>query len=322
MGRPMSDVLKSKVHAEASVWVARLHSDARTPATDAAFSEWLRLTEGGREAFDELTSVWESLPGAARILQAKDVCHATPARPKKAWKVPVALAAGIAGLAVLVGIWAADRPQIYDTGRGQTRTVTLADGSVLKLNTGTKLEVRLRPWARDLHLVAGEARFDVAPDVRRPFTVTTDEGQVTALGTAFVVRDLSEATSVTLLHGRVEVGTPLKPFQSAQGAVILAPGQRAIVSGRERVIVDQPDIAELTAWEQGRVVFSGATLMAAVQEMNRYAVKPIKLKGVSVATIRVSGVFGTDDAADFAVAVGRLNDLKVRDTGEAIEISK
>ncbi|MDC7677205.1 FecR family protein [Asticcacaulis machinosus] len=318
----MSDVLKSKVHAEASVWVARLHSEARTPATEAAFSEWLRQTEGGREAFDELTGVWESLPGAARILQAQDMRRTMPARNVKAWRVTVALAAGLAGLAVLTGIWAADRPQIYDTGRGQTRTVTLADGSVLVLNTGTKLEVRLRPWARDLHLVAGEARFNVAPEAKRPFTVTTGKGRVTALGTAFVVRDLSEATSVTLLHGRVEVGTPLKPFQSVQGAVILAPGQRAIVSGRERVIVDQPDIAAVTAWEQGKVVFSNTTLMAAAQEMNRYATKPIKLKGSSVAAIRVSGVFGTQDAADFAVAVARLNDLKVRDSGQAIEISE
>src|SRR6185312_4234054 len=101
--------------------------------------------------------------------------------------------------------WQWYRADAFQTGFGERRVVTLSDGSQITLDSRSEVTVRYTAAARTLTLVRGQARFDVAHDVGRPFTVTALGHKVVATGTAFDVDLLGPKLLVTLLNGHVVV---------------------------------------------------------------------------------------------------------------------
>ena len=100
--------------------------------------------------------------------------------------------------------WTAD----YRTATGVQESITLADGSVVMLNTATALDVRFDAQQRLLRLQAGEILVDTAADPQsppRPFLVDSAQGRMRALGTRFVVRQQDGHTDLTVLQGAVEI---------------------------------------------------------------------------------------------------------------------
>src|SRR5262249_50303587 len=138
-------------------------------------------------------------------------------------------------------------PMVFQTVVGEQSSFTLQDGSVLFLNTDSKVRVSWLPRERHIELVRGEARFKVAKDATRPFTVATTTAAVRAVGTVFNVRPEPLATQVAVLEGRVEVtvspageraagvqipvsaGSAAAPSHSLE-RVQLAAGERAAVT--------------------------------------------------------------------------------------------
>ncbi|ESQ76971.1 FecR family protein [Asticcacaulis sp. YBE204] len=308
---------ESAVTAEAAVWLVRLSGDDRTPEMEAAFDTWLKTTPGGEAAFEDLASIWTDLPGGAEAYQRRQRSPARLRAPThRIWFSGMAVAAcAIVGLAA--ALWMS-QPQVYETRRGEIRTETLADGSVVKLNTDSKIEVQLGWKTRELKLVSGEARFDVAHDPRKPFIVETDDGTVKALGTSFIVRNESEKTTVILLKGKVGIN----PAHGSDPGLtkVLEPGERAVIASSRKVSIDRPELKAITAWEEGKVLFSNTPLPQAIAEMNRYSGKPIVLKSQRAGGVTVSGTFRTGDSHEFARSVVHLNKLQLRDTGSGLEI--
>src|SRR3546814_10959773 len=75
----------------------------------------------------------------------------------------------------------------FNTAVGERRDVALADGSVLRLNTASRVEVVLSKRARVVRLLRGEALFDVAHDPARPFYVEFAHSRLRAVGSALNV---------------------------------------------------------------------------------------------------------------------------------------
>src|SRR3546814_1264895 len=95
--------------------------------------------------------------------------------------------------------WSSDvcSSDLYRTVLGERRVVTLADGSTVSLDAASEVRVAYSERARELALVRGQARFDVAHDPRRPFAVQARDQRVVATGTAFNV-DLLDRKSTRL----------------------------------------------------------------------------------------------------------------------------
>ncbi|MGE5501698.1 MAG: FecR family protein, partial [Ignavibacteriales bacterium] len=185
------------VRAEAAAWVARLQGPSRDKAAEQAFRRWIEADPAHAAAFDRATQVWEGIGGAAVGMKV-----GAGVRDRMRMRVAASV---VAGLLLAGGGWAVLRDPVYATHVGEQRTVRLEDGSVLALNTDTKVVVHYTKARRDLRLVRGEAQFDVAKNRARPFIVTAEGEQVRAVGTSFVVRDEGHAVSVTLLEGKVTV---------------------------------------------------------------------------------------------------------------------
>ncbi len=316
-----------QIDAEAAVWLFRLQDEGRTAYTEAAFQSWLKADAAHETAFQQITEVWEILPGATAF-QRRPANDRVARKAQPSRRIFLAgMAAAIAVAAVVVSgsyLWSV-RTETYETGIGQQQVVTLKDGSQLALNTDSRVRVSYRVDQRRLELVRGEAMFDVAHNIKRPFTVLIGQEQVKALGTSFVVRREPSHLWVTLVKGKVELsnkvllangGTDFRP------QVILAPGERATVDSAGNLLVDRPSVSAMVAWRQGEVVFKDTTILDAANELNRYGTTKIVVTDAAVARTRVSGLFKVNRPADFATAVAELNGVRVRRTASGIELTR
>lgn len=97
--------------------------------------------------------------------------------------------------------------RVFSTKVGEVSHIRLDDGSEVSLNTDSTIRVTMLKEERQIELLSGEAFFDVAKDANRPFTVATEEQQITVLGTAFNVRqrDDENVLKVAVIEGRVAV---------------------------------------------------------------------------------------------------------------------
>ena len=199
--------------------------------------------------------------------------------------------------------------QQYETRIGGFSRVVLEDGSVIDLNTDSDVRVRLRGDRREVKLLRGEGRFQVAPDKNRPFTVAAADTAVRAVGTAFTVR-LHGSDQVDVL---VSEGTVAVESARVQHTPPLTAGDAAIVLP-DRVSVSRVEpqlLARRMAWTSGRLEFRGETLGEAVQEFNRYNRRQIRLSDTSLGGLRVGGSFGATDPESFASALGSAFKLRV-----------
>ena len=104
----------------------------------------------------------------------------------------------------------------YATDIGEQQTVRLSDGSEIRLNTNTLVEVNYLDGNRNIHLYKGEAHFDVAHDPEKPFTVKARKGEIRALGTVFSVRVKNNRVNVIVEEGTVRIRANENVIQSAK----------------------------------------------------------------------------------------------------------
>jgi transmembrane sensor len=217
----------------------------------------------------------------------------------------------------MVGLnWWSARPNVYATGHAERRIVRLADGSRVSLDAETELKVHLGRDARQLELVRGQARFDVAHDATRPFSVRAGDQTVIATGTAFNIDMLGPRVLVTLIQGRVEVvPTHTRPIEGLRRPTVLAAGQQLAVAPRAPPILLQADLSSATAWTNGQLVFTDEPLSSVVARLARYSDYPITVSP-GAATLRVSGVFQTDDVDGFVRSITAYLPLRAERTAD------
>lgn len=311
---------------QAADWDIRLRSADCTAADREAFAAWCAADPAHAEAFDGLQSGIAALKDAyatsPRLRAMRDQARTLKPAPQP-WRIAAGVAAGILALgAIGGGVIYSQRggegsslatmelprgaPSVYQTAVGERTSVTLSDGSVVTLNTQSRMVVNYTDGRRDVTLVAGQAMFDVAKNAARPFVVTAGSRQVTAVGTAFDVRLDRKQVKVTLLEGKVKVEPAKGSLWRAlpMGERDLAPGQQLVASNTTPVVnVAAADVATETSWREGVVVFNDTPLAQAVAEINRYAAEPITVGDRELGELRINGRFRTNEPGAFLNAV-------------------
>ncbi len=195
--------------------------------------------------------------------------------------VAASLLAGLATVSIKK-LTAVDR---YATMVGQQRMLTLTDGSRIRLNTATTVEVAMHGGERDVHVLGGEALFEAAPDIRRPFRVRANGGLVTALGARFNLRVRRELVELTVTRGTVAVrdgDSPVQHVAAGDGAAL----RDGLVA---RTALNEAVVLQRTAWTQGVIDLTGVSLGQAVEEFNRYRLRPVVIGDPRLAALSVAG---------------------------------
>jgi len=218
-----------------------------------------------------------------------------PSRTRRMrWAYAAAACLAVLMVAAASYLTISDARHTYSTELGQQLVLELDDGSVVYLNTDSRMKVRFSDQARDVYLNAGQALFEVKHDRSRPFRVHTATSIVEAVGTQFDVRVVGNRTLVSVVEGVVRV---LKPQMDAvtvdMPAPRLAAGEVASVDADgqfERK--SKVDVAAIAAWKQQRLIFNEETLGWIADEFNRYNAAPrLKVEGDALRSRRFNGVF-------------------------------
>jgi len=174
-------------------------------------------------------------------------------------------------------------------GTGETKLVTLEDGSRAHLNAKSAIAVHFGASERRLELLAGEAWFEVTPDPARPFVVSAAGGKITALGTAFDIALEKTGARVTVTKHRVRVS-------SGGGDVTVGEGQQSTY--RQNATATLPTavkVAWVTAWRRGKLIVENEPLGSVIAALGRYHHGFVACVRAAICARRVTGVFGTED---------------------------
>lgn len=287
------------INRAAAEWAARADRGL-TAAEDATLSAWLAGDRRREGAYLRMTAVLLSTEGA-KAEAGETAARPSPRIVRRLW-LGGGIAAALVGVASLALL---ERPEQLDTRRGEKRVVTLDDGSVITLNTATRLNVRYTAARRSITLERGEALFDVAKDPARPFVVRAGNTQVRAVGTSFTVGRLADQpVQVLVREGVVEVSADRS---ARQGPMRIAANTRAVVARDMAPMViakvEPAEVSRVLAWRQGRLVFAGESLSSAVAQFARYSDVRIVVADPDLAGRGVAGVFEANDPVGFAQAV-------------------
>jgi transmembrane sensor len=305
---------EQRIRAEAAVWLARLHGSDRSAATEAGWRRWMSEDTAHAAQYKIAVDLWNDPAQCLRKSTRRGI-----ERPVLATFTAILVVAVVAGLIVY---W---KPITLSTGRGERLTQTLADGTRVELNTDTQINVRYGAHQREIVLQSGEVYFHVTKHEPRPFVVVAGDRKVVATGTSFVVRrDDSSVTPLTviLIDGCVMIRQTDTPdsLQTRGGseATLLNAGDRARFRRYGDPIVDTPPLDKVTSWRQGALSFADTPLLEAVREFNRYGLYRITVRSSQADSIRVNGVFQTEDSLSFIQNVARAQHMRLRAQGDEL----
>jgi len=301
----------------AADWAVRLHAGGLSATEQAQLAQWQAADPRHPQALVFARQTWEALgelrldPELAATAPPRRQVErpaATIPRPRRRRRLVRAASAAMLVLAVALG-WL-QGPQAllylqadYLTGKGEVRTVQLADGSQVELDSGSAIRLDYSGDKRQVQLLAGSAVFDVAPmagEEKRPFIVQSAGGQTRALGTRFVVgRESAQQAWVGVLQHSVAVSLDA-PAQRGASERVLQEGQSVRYDPQSGVVaLDGLDLQRATSWRRGVLVFDRQPLGLVVERLNRYRPGRVVLTNSALAQRQVSGVFRLDmlDAA-------------------------
>lgn len=236
------------------------------------------------------------------------------------WSLAAVVVVFLAG----IGLWL--RPIERYVPYGRTTTLTLPDGSVVELSSGSTL--RYRPFLgrkeRTVDLT-GEAFFTVERDEDRPFTVNTFNARVVVLGTEFNVKawpdDPEKETAVTLSSGRVHFASLTSPAEP----VVLEPGEMSVVRAdtTRPLPPEKVPIERALAWRSGGFAYVNQPLGSVLRSLERRFDVEIRIDDPELANLPLTYLNPKPtSAADVLSDIAHVRNLRFRRSANGFEVMR
>ncbi|WIW90290.1 FecR domain-containing protein (plasmid) [Sphingobium sp. V4] len=304
----------------AQKWVLRMLDEPERHAQ--ALADWIAEKPARYDLYLGLLSDVQEAGEAGALL---DLPSARPpvARPLWTRAVPAVAAAsllcGLIASAALFQLLNAPAPHVADndevaaplvTKLGEVRSLKLADGSQVVLDTDTAMSVSMTSARREIVLKRGRARFVVAHDKSRPFFVRAGGLEVRATGTIFDVLYRNNV-AVHLIEGGVEVQFAPQG-KSAGGKLLLRPGQiLALRRGQAPQSVVIPARRSDQQWVSGVKSFDNVPIREVIVEANSYSETKIELVPPSLGDREIFADIHIRDIERVAEAISGFLDLGI-----------
>ncbi|PHZ84420.1 FecR domain-containing protein [Paremcibacter congregatus] len=311
-------------------WHVLLESNEATSQNREEFQAWLARNPHHRDIYDDILGLshdFDILSGVYKAVPETlpdELSHLIEARGKPLenktsafYRKAVTLAAALLLSFILVkgGALLVETPDnYYTTDYNNSRSIRLSDGSEVLLNTDTELVVNFSDARRHVRLNRGEAYFNVAKDPDRPFVVTTQKGDVRAVGTAFNINQRTAVVEITVLEGIVQVN----PFEMDSERAV-APRSELVIGQHMRLdsssnpveVMDEEHLLKTTGWKRGNLFFDGMKLSEIVAELNHYTSSKIIIVDAAVGNIEGGGIFNTKQVDTYLEALEAALPIKV-----------
>lgn len=317
-------------------WYLTLEENGADEQILSRFNDWAGEAPSHRRAFEAVIDFWsriEMMPEIEKMRAAgpdngesffpvpkgtnhpggSEVVNIIPGKPAEysagrwpLWRNLSGAAAVFIICALMVSFYITYLPQgTYRTQTGAQQVVHLPDGTVVYLNTNTKIHMDYSDDIRRVVLLEGEARFEVAADKNRPFIVVTSRGEVRAVGTSFNIYDSEDAVEIIVFEGTVAVNRPRDKRRENRGENDIS-GKAVLVTGGKRIVAfdnrlsvvraaDELEIIQKNAWREGKLVFRGQKLSQVIAEMARYTHRKIIIADDALKDMKLGGAFDIED---------------------------
>ncbi|GAB4058904.1 FecR domain-containing protein [Uliginosibacterium sediminicola] len=281
------------IAAQAVDWLFELQEAGDAEAPRRAFADWLAAHPEHRRAWDHIQRVNGRLQQVAEHAPpVRQALLGGPRRQRRELLIAL-LTAGASG-----GLWlnsASGRQSTgwladLRTGVGERRTLNLADGSELSLNSDSAVDLQFDATRRQLTLQRGEILIRTGHDAQaRPFLVRTPYGVLRPLGTRFAVRLLADAGQLAVFEGAVAIQTG---DDTATRQVLHAGEQSRFAPGL--AVVPRAADENAVAWREGMLVASGMPLAGFLAELSRHRYGRLAC-APEIAHLQVSGSYPLAD---------------------------
>lgn len=310
---------KEEIQEQACLWISRIDRGC-TKSEKKEIAIWINQSNAHREILMKMASLWDDLSVLNELSALFPLENAT--KRTRHYFRKRSLAASVIFVVFLGGSLTADIQifpsfnqnqnvvEKFSTEVGKHEILSLSDGTSIQLNTNSIIEVVYNERQRYVNLLQGEAKFDVAKDSARPFTVMAGEKSFTALGTIFnVQKDTNLDLELLVTEGKVLISKSAELIehvtnQAGMIKLVNLPGVQ-VKSGEKAVIEDNVlrPISKVTllqvqrdlAWQQGMLIFEGEPLGKALKEISRYSNTHFEIMDDELSQLVIAGYFRADD---------------------------
>lgn len=299
------------------IWalITRKLSGELNPDEEYKLEEWLNEDPKHREFYNSIESSWNQNPGESvdsfylsfqfdhesglkklrsklredsnfsrnrknRILQNKSSRSYT-------WKMVAVLLVLVLSSIAYLTFQSPDQPTTdsYTTSENEQRIITFSDGSVVRLNRDSMLEVTKNSFDESRMIrLEGEAFFDVSHNPERTFVIHAGDGVVEVLGTSFNVKESGEVM-VAVQEGLVSfrhVG------HAERSSAQLGPGQLGLLPDDGSVIVEQTPVENYMSWMNGYLRFNNMSFENVLRQLGRIYGIEFELEDSSLEQLRLT----------------------------------
>jgi transmembrane sensor len=186
-------------------------------------------------------------------------------------------------------------PVESSSGPGEIMTMSLSDGSVVRVAPDTRLEFPAASDRREV-VLAGKAFFAVA-EAEVPFVVRTEVGDVTVRGTRFEVLVDDGELRLVVVEGHVELGASGTVFPVQRGQVAY------LSEGSSPRVIDREDVWDLLDWNGGLMLFQDTPLGQVAEEVERRFGRQVRIGDDALSRRRITAWFGDESLEEVISAV-------------------
>jgi len=291
-------------------------------AEEAELLQWRQASPDNEQYYRQLvrllkeaeSAVWERVPKVVPPA-ASFTNSQRPARSRRSRFRRGALGGAVAALATAAtllfvllrsgGIEEQVGPLLFGTGEvatgaAETATVTLGDGTIVRLAPDSRLRITQQPGSREVWL-EGRAFFAVVSQGNNPFRVRTHAGDAVVLGTRFDLQARRDDLQLLVVEGAVNL--------DSHGVAIDVTGNQVARVKDDgppvREDVDESFVAEERKWLGNFLVFEDTPLSQAAGEISSHYGVPVEILDDTLATVTVSGMFADEELDDVIAALCR-----------------
>ena len=324
-------------------WCIKALAGELTPRQRRQLDKWLDSSEDFRAQYDAVGALWNDtapsavvpaltaeqgwlqmetrlgLDSSTKLVKAE---RKSVTRWQRRWRPVLVTGLAVASLTLVWFIQKSMNPpmpwQSAVTKEGQRSQLTLSDGSMVTLNSSSRLRFpnRFKGEVREVYL-QGEAFFEVKSE-SRPFVVLTDQAKTTVLGTKFIVCSREETTRVLVASGRVRVES-----DSPEENVILNPGEMSEVSAHADPSPPQSvDVDEALGWISGRIHFERTPLAEVLTELERHFGVEVRWAAGDVAGLTLTATFSDAPVETVLSSICLTFGLNFHTAGDTLVITR
>jgi transmembrane sensor len=315
----MADTHDEQIMHTAADWWVRLRDPHAAEQTIEQWLAWTSADASHLRAFERITELAERLSTLGEVSHAQLVAEFAPVEAARRSWLPLAAAAAVVAMVSITGYIALTlrgselAPQVFSSEVAATREITLADGTTVALGGATRLTAQFGRDQRRVDLAQGEAFFQVAHNVQRPFVVNVGGLAIHDVGTAFDVRRTGDHVTIAVTEGRVRIFN--RADRAGDGLEAVAGQLVSYDPAHAALSVSSTDEARATAWRNDRLEFNNESLAIVVANINRYRKRPVRIADPNLEPLTFTGTVKTDAIDDWLRALPQVLPVLVQDAG-------